>query len=56
MYAIRSYYVIPCEDMLSEVAFVKLMHLLGNYEFEEAKELMSKNIAGEINESINLEC
>ncbi|MBM7409304.1 Glu-tRNA(Gln) amidotransferase subunit GatD [Methanococcus maripaludis] len=48
--------VIPCEDMLSEVAFVKLMHLLGNYGFEEAKELMSKNIAGEINESINLEC
>lgn len=48
--------VIPCEDMLSEVAFVKLMHLLGNYEFEEAKELMPKNIAGEINESINLEC
>ncbi|BAP61608.1 Glu-tRNA(Gln) amidotransferase subunit GatD [Methanococcus maripaludis] len=48
--------VIPCEDMLSEVAFVKLMHLLGNYEFKEAKELMSKNIAGEINESINLEC
>ncbi|MBA2850331.1 glutamyl-tRNA(Gln) amidotransferase subunit D [Methanococcus maripaludis] len=48
--------VIPCEDMLSEVAFVKLMHLLGNYEFKEAKELMSKKIAGEINESINLEC
>ncbi|ABO34640.1 glutamyl-tRNA(Gln) amidotransferase subunit D [Methanococcus maripaludis C5] len=48
--------VIPCEDMLPEVAFVKLMHLLGNYGFEESKELMSKNIVGEINESINLEC
>lgn len=48
--------VVSCEDMLSEVAFVKLMHLLGNYDLETVKKLISKNMVGEINESINLEC
>ncbi|MEM0149298.1 MAG: Glu-tRNA(Gln) amidotransferase subunit GatD [Candidatus Micrarchaeaceae archaeon] len=40
--------VIYCEDMLPETAYVKLGWLLGNYGAEEARELLSKNIAGEI--------
>ncbi|ADG12987.1 glutamyl-tRNA(Gln) amidotransferase, subunit D [Methanocaldococcus infernus ME] len=40
--------VIGCEDMLPEVAYVKLMYLLGNYKSEEVKELMGKNLVGEI--------
>jgi len=40
--------VIEGEDMLPEVALVKLMFLLGNYSFEEAKELVKKNLVGEI--------
>ncbi|MCL7385866.1 MAG: Glu-tRNA(Gln) amidotransferase subunit GatD [Thaumarchaeota archaeon] len=44
--------VIPLDDMLSEVALVKLMWTLGNLgegaELEEIKNLMLKNIAGEI--------
>ncbi|WP_456418621.1 Glu-tRNA(Gln) amidotransferase subunit GatD, partial [Methanocaldococcus infernus] len=40
--------VISCEDMLPEVAYVKLMYLLGNYKSEEVKELMGKNLVGEI--------
>ncbi|MEM3791378.1 MAG: Glu-tRNA(Gln) amidotransferase subunit GatD [Candidatus Micrarchaeaceae archaeon] len=39
-----------CEDMLPETAYVKLSFLLGNYEKEEAKKLMGKNIVGEISE------
>ncbi len=40
--------VIYCEDMLPEVAVVKLGFLLGNYKKDEAKELLNKNVAGEI--------
>lgn len=43
--------VIPCADMLPEVAYVKLMHVLGNTKnYEEVKKLMQSNIAGEISE------
>lgn len=42
--------VIPCDDMLPETAFVKLAWLLGNFSREKAKELMRKNLAGEISE------
>ncbi len=37
-----------CEDMLPEVAYVKLGFLLGNYNTENAKALLNKNIVGEI--------
>ncbi|WP_423792706.1 Glu-tRNA(Gln) amidotransferase subunit GatD [Methanocaldococcus indicus] len=40
--------VIGCEDMIPEVAYVKLMYLLGNYNLEEAKKLINKNLVGEI--------
>ncbi|WP_202319255.1 Glu-tRNA(Gln) amidotransferase subunit GatD [Archaeoglobus neptunius] len=40
--------VIEGEDMLPEVALIKLMWLLGNYSMEEAKEMVKKNIVGEI--------
>ncbi|MCS7143509.1 MAG: Glu-tRNA(Gln) amidotransferase subunit GatD [Archaeoglobaceae archaeon] len=40
--------VIEGEDMLSEVALIKLMFLLGNYSLEEAKELVKKSLVGEI--------
>lgn len=40
--------VIPGEDMLPETAFVKLAWLLGNYKPELAKELIGKNLRGEI--------
>ncbi len=42
--------VIPLGDMLPEVAYVKLMWLLGNYPVEEVRELMRKNLRGEISE------
>jgi len=41
--------VIPGEDMLPETAFVKLAWLLGNFPREKAKELVGKNLRGEIN-------
>ncbi len=41
--------VIPGQDMLSETAFVKLSWLLGNCKKEEAKNLITKNLRGEIN-------
>ncbi len=41
--------VIPCEDIIPEVAYVKLMYLLGNYDDEKVKELINKNLVGEIN-------
>ncbi len=40
--------VIPLGDMLPEVAYVKLMWLLGNYEREKAGELLKENLRGEI--------
>ncbi len=40
--------VIEGEDMIPEVALTKLMFLLGNYSLEEAKELVRKNLVGEI--------
>ena len=39
-----------CEDMLPEVALVKLGFLLGNYDRKKAADLLNKNIAGEITE------
>ena len=40
--------VVYLEDMLPEVAYTKLMWALGNFDFEEARKIMLKNIAGEI--------
>ncbi len=40
--------VIPLEDMLPEVAYVKLMWLLGNYDAEEVRKLLPMNLRGEI--------
>lgn len=40
--------VVPGEDMLTDTAFVKLAWLLGNYKPEQAKELIGKNLRGEI--------
>lgn len=46
--------VVYCEDMLPEVALVKLGWLLGNYSAKEAKEMLSKNLRGELkNRSIH---
>ncbi len=42
--------VIYCEDMLPEVAYVKLGFLLGNHSVHAAKELLGVNIKGEITE------
>ena len=48
--------VIPLEDMLPETALVKMMWALGNSDnTEEAKSLMRRNIAGEINYRSDLE-
>ena len=48
--------VIFVEDMLPEVAYVKLMWVLGHTKkMEKIKELMQKNIAGEISEKLKLE-
>ena len=41
---------IHCEDMMPEVAYVKLGFLLGNYKSEEARKMLAVNIAGEITE------
>jgi len=48
--------VIPCEDMLPEVALVKMMYLLGNYPLEEAKRLLTVNLKGEITPSTRFDC
>jgi glutamyl-tRNA(Gln) amidotransferase subunit D len=40
--------VIPGEDMTAEIAMIKLSWLLGNYSPKETKELLSKNLRGEI--------
>ncbi|MDO8538490.1 MAG: Glu-tRNA(Gln) amidotransferase subunit GatD, partial [archaeon] len=42
--------VIPGEDMLAETAMVKLSWLLGNYKKEQVKEMIAKNLRGEITE------
>ena len=44
--------IIPGQDMLPETAFVKLAWLLGNYKKEEVKEMISRNLRGEINERL----
>ncbi len=44
-----------CEDMLPEVAYVKLGWLLGNHNQEKAKELLNKNIVGEIKKRIEFD-
>ena len=46
--------VISGEDMLPETAFVKLAWLLGNYPNEKAKELVGKNLRGEISERTDI--
>lgn len=48
--------VIPCEDMLSETAIVKLMWVLGHTtEPEKVREMMLTNFAGEISGKTNIE-
>lgn len=47
---IASLGVIYCEDMTPETALVKLGWLLGNYDVKTTKELLCKNIAGEISQ------
>ncbi|BCS90877.1 MAG: glutamyl-tRNA(Gln) amidotransferase subunit D [Candidatus Micrarchaeota archaeon] len=42
--------VIYCEDMLPETALVKLSWLLGNFKEEDAKQLLNKNLVGEISD------
>lgn len=42
--------IIPGEDMHPELAYVKLKWLLGNYPKEKVKELLRKNLRGEISE------
>ncbi|MEK6907322.1 MAG: Glu-tRNA(Gln) amidotransferase subunit GatD [Nanoarchaeota archaeon] len=44
--------VISGEDMLPETAFVKLSWLLGNHNKNDVKELIGKNLRGEINPTI----
>jgi glutamyl-tRNA(Gln) amidotransferase subunit D len=41
--------VIPCEDILPEVCYTKMMHVLGHaHKDEEVRQMMRTNIAGEI--------
>jgi glutamyl-tRNA(Gln) amidotransferase subunit D len=47
--------VIPGEDMLSETAYLKLSWLLANYPKEKARELIRKNLVGEISSRTLLE-
>ncbi len=42
--------VVPGGDMLTDTAFVKLAWLLGNYKPEQARELVGKNLRGEISD------
>ena len=47
--------VIPCEDMLSETALVKLMWVLGHTnDPEKVKEMMLTNYMGEIAEKTKI--
>ncbi len=47
--------VIPLEDMLPEVAYTKMMWLLGNYEREDVEKLLPVNLRGEISDRRFLE-
>ncbi len=47
---VQSTGAIYCEDMLPETALMKLSWLLGNFGKEKAKELLAKNLRGEISE------
>lgn len=47
--------VIPGDDMLTETAFIKLAWLLGNYPKDKIKEMMTKNLRGEITERTEYE-
>lgn len=48
--------VIPCEDMLPETAYVKLMWVLAHVnKKEDVKRLMTTNIAGEISERTRID-
>jgi len=42
--------LIPLKDMLPETAYVKLGFLLGNFEFQRAKELLNTDMRGEISD------
>jgi len=42
--------VIPLGDMLPEVAYIKLSFLLGNFNHDDAKVLLAKNLRGELND------
>ncbi|MGC8669722.1 MAG: Glu-tRNA(Gln) amidotransferase subunit GatD [Candidatus Micrarchaeia archaeon] len=42
---------IYCENMLPETAYVKLGWLLGNYKADKARELLNKNLVGEISKT-----
>lgn len=46
--------VLSGEDMLAETAYIKLAWLLSNYE-KSAREMISKNLRGEINERLGTE-
>tara|TARA_Y100000310_G_scaffold95150_1_gene92999 strand:+ start:6004 stop:7290 length:1287 start_codon:yes stop_codon:yes gene_type:complete len=41
------------QDMLTETAFTKLSWLLGNFKKDEVKELIAKNLRGEINDRLS---
>ncbi|MBW2997784.1 Glu-tRNA(Gln) amidotransferase subunit GatD [Candidatus Woesearchaeota archaeon] len=43
------------EDMLTETAFVKLAWLLGNYNTDDTKKMLTENLRGEINPQISEE-
>jgi glutamyl-tRNA(Gln) amidotransferase subunit D len=47
--------VIPGEDMLPETAFVKLAWLLGNFPAEKVKQMLAKNLRGEISSRTEIE-
>ena len=46
--------VVYCEDMLPETAYIKLGWLLGNYDAKKAKEMLGKNLVGEISQRTEL--
>jgi len=52
---LREIGVLPGEDMTPETAFIKIAWLLGNYSKEEAKELIGKNLRGEITPCTSIE-